>query len=48
MNRKLVELIQFEFNALLQEKTNWGRNEIKQLHDKAIARAAIRILDQVE
>ena len=34
--KKLIFEIKSRFEAALEEKTSWGKNEIKTLHDKII------------
>jgi hypothetical protein len=46
MNKKLVEYITEEFHKLLEQKTNYGRNQIKQLHEESINKAVLRLLDE--
>ncbi len=47
MNKRLVELIKEEFNALLEAQTNWGRNQVKAAYDQAVANATLRLLDEM-
>lgn len=46
MHKKLVEYISEEFEKLLQTKTNYGRNQVKALHEEAINKAVLRLLDE--
>ena len=46
MNSKLVKYITEEFSKLLEEKTNYGRNQVKSLHEEAINKAVLRLLDE--
>ena len=46
MNKKLVDLIRKKFIERLQAKTNWGRVELLQEHERAINDAVMELLDQ--
>lgn len=46
MNKKLVELIRQKFEARLQAKTGWGRNDVMAEYDKAVSEASLELLDQ--
>lgn len=48
MNKKLVDLIRQKFEARLQAKTGWGRNDVMVEYDKAVAEALLEMLDQSE
>jgi len=48
LNKKLVEYITEEFHKLLELKTNYGRNQVKQLHEEAVNKAVLRLLDDVD
>jgi hypothetical protein len=45
MTAKLVAMIREEMAAELATKTGWGRNEIQQALERAIARALVRLID---
>lgn len=47
MNKKLIEYIKEEMHKLLEEKTGYGRNEVKSILEQAIANATLRLLDEV-
>ena len=40
---ELISAIKVEFETLLQAKTNWGRNDVKALHDQALINVLSRI-----
>lgn len=44
-NKQLVKLIQKKFDTLISTKNNWGKNQIKQLHDQAVAEACLELID---
>jgi len=48
MNDRLLKLVKEEFERLLQEKTNWGRNQIMLTFEKAISNVTIRKLKEKE
>jgi hypothetical protein len=48
MNKKLIERIQELFFIALEGKTNWGRNEIKDMYKGAVTQALLEHLDQQE
>jgi hypothetical protein len=45
MNKKLLELIRKHFERRLSAKTGWGRVELLAEYDKAVADAAMELLD---
>lgn len=47
MNKKLLDLIRSKFEARLQAKTGWGRNEILALYNDCVGEALAEILDEV-
>lgn len=36
---RILYAIRSEFQAVLQEKTGWGRNEVLEAYDKAVSKA---------
>ena len=44
-NKQLVNNIREIFYSKLQEKTNWGRNDVKTLLDNSISEAVLEMLD---
>lgn len=46
--KEIFDSVEEEFNLLLAQKTNWGRNEVKEMFLKAKANAAIRLLNNKE
>lgn len=46
MNKKLLDLIKAKFQARLQEKTGWGRNDVISVYEQCVAEACLEILDQ--
>jgi hypothetical protein len=44
-NKQLINRIQEIFYNKLQEKTNWGRNDVKSLYDKSVNEALLEMLD---
>ncbi len=46
MNKRYQELFREEFEAEMQAKTGWGRNDILAAFDRASSRAAMRLLDE--
>lgn len=45
-NKQLINKIKEIFHTKLQEKTNWGRNDVKVLLDNSISEAVLEILDK--
>ena len=45
-HKKSVDSIRNEFEQLVEEKTSWGRNEIKILLEKAISNHYIKLADK--
>ena len=45
MNKKLLELIKAKFEAKLQAKTGWGRNDVMQIYEQAVTESLLEILD---
>ncbi len=41
---QVVQAIREELDTILQEKTAWGRNELKQAFEKAVANALMRFM----
>ena len=44
-NKELIKKIREIFYSKLQEKTNWGRNDVKTLLEKSISEAVLEMLD---
>jgi len=44
MTKEVIKRIEELFFAKLQEKTGWGRNEIKELYREAVAEALMEFL----
>lgn len=47
MHKDFVDLLRKKINEGLAEKTNWGRNDVKKVIEKAISDTALEILDEV-
>lgn len=47
MNKKLLDAIKVKFEARLQAKTGWGRNEIMHAYNECVNEALIEMLDKV-
>jgi hypothetical protein len=45
MNKKLLELIKAKFEARLQAKTGWGRNEILAAYNDCVTEALMEMLE---
>ena len=45
MNKKLIARIEELFFEKLQEKTGWGRNDIKAAYKEAVSEAVLEMLD---
>lgn len=45
MNKKLLARIEEIFNQKLQEKTSWGRNDVKDIYKQAVNEALMELLD---
>lgn len=48
MNREMIEMIRRKFEAELQRKTSWGRNEVMIAFNGAVQDAAVEMLDRLE
>lgn len=46
MNKELIDLIRAKFNAKLQTKTGWGRNDVMVAYDQAVSEATLEMLDK--
>jgi len=46
--RKLLDFIREEFEKECAEKTSFGRNKLKEMHERALANATMRYLDYLE
>jgi hypothetical protein len=46
MNKKLVDLIREEFEAIISTKNGWGKNEIMKAFEMAVSNATLRFLDE--
>lgn len=46
MNKKLLEAVKAKFEARLQEKTGWGRNEIMRVYNECVTEALMEALTQ--
>lgn len=46
MNKQLLDLIKEKFQARLQAKTGWGRNDIMVEYQSAVNDALIELMDQ--
>lgn len=44
-NKQLVIKIKEIFYSKLQEKTNWGRNDVKAMFDNSVSEAVLEMLD---
>ena len=44
-NKQLINRIKEIFCSKLQEKTNWGRNDVKTLLDNSISEAVLEMLE---
>jgi hypothetical protein len=44
-NKQLILKIQEIFYIKLQEKTNWGRNDVKSLYNKSVNKALLELVD---
>lgn len=44
MNKQFIDLVRAKFEAALQEKTGWGRNEIINLYDRCVSEAAMELM----
>ena len=47
MNKQLLDAIKAKFEARLQAKTGWGRNEIMQTYSECVNEALAEMLDEV-
>lgn len=47
MHKEFVRLLREKVDEGLSEKTNWGRNDVKKIIEKAISDTALEILDEV-
>lgn len=45
MNSKLIKRIEEIFYIKLQEKTSWGRNDLKKVYQQAIKEALLELID---
>jgi len=45
MNKKLIERIGELFEAKLQERTGWGRNDVLKIYREAVNEAILEMLD---
>ena len=45
MNKRFVDLLKSKFLDGLKVKTSWGRNEVIDLFMRALAEAAVEVLD---
>lgn len=45
MNRKILDRIKELFFTALEEKTNWGRNDVKELYNKCMVQALLEYID---
>lgn len=44
---RLIELIREEFQTLIERKTGWGKNEIMNTYDQAVAAATLKFIDEL-